>query len=222
MRRLLIAALMTASLLFCIDSWDCSGASLPDSRRMIGDAKLYTFSPDDKYFLGDAGPFILPPNTTLKDALNSLGKHLAETYFSKTYTSDLTEISFEVLRIDEIFTPSGPLHVATINMLDSNSNALQYFFQGTTGGQTTFCMLAGTFMQPHLEPPLLDGLVILYNSEILPELDHINLSGILIPRLVRYAVQRAIQSTFRETVKLNRHNTKPAKAKRYSLRSDFE
>jgi hypothetical protein len=177
---------------------------------MIGDAKLYTFLSNDKYFLGEARPFILPPTTTLKNALASLGKHLAETYFSKTYTSELTGISFEVLRIDKICASSGPLHVAIIDIVDPNRHAMQYFFQGTTGGQTTFCMLAGTFMQPHLEPPLIDGLVILYNGEILPELDHINLSGILIPRLVRYAVKRAIQSTSRELIKLNKKSVKPS------------
>ena len=136
MRRLLITAVMTASVLLYIESWDCSGASSSNLSRMIGDAKLYTFLSNDKYFLGEARPFILPPTTTLEDALASLGKHLAETYFAKTYTNELTEISFEVLRIEKISTSSGSLHVALVNMVDSNKYAMQYFFQGTTGGQT--------------------------------------------------------------------------------------
>jgi hypothetical protein len=49
-------------------------------------------------------------------------------------------------------------------------------------------------MQPHLNPPLVDGLVFLYNGEMLPELDHINVEGILIPRLVQRVAKRAIHS----------------------------
>ena len=83
-------------------------------------------------------------------------------------------------------------------MIDADSEAMSSFFQGSTGGQTKFYMLAATFMQPHLYPPLLDGLVLLYNGEILPELDHINLSGILIPRVIKHIVIRAIQHGERE------------------------
>ena len=54
-------------------------------------------------------------------------------------------------------------------------------------------MLAATFMQPHLKPPLVDGLVLLYNGQIIPELDHINVKGILTPRLVQHIAKRAIQ-----------------------------
>jgi hypothetical protein len=47
---------------------------------------------------------------------------------------------------------------------------------------------------------LLDGLVLLYNGEILPELDHINLSGILIPRSIQHIAERAIHRAEREAV----------------------
>jgi len=77
---------------------------------------------------------------------------------------------------------------------------MRYFFQGSAGGQTTFYMLAATFMQPHLSPPLVDGLVLLYNGKILPELDHISVTGILTPRSVQHATKRAIYSTKRRAV----------------------
>jgi hypothetical protein len=89
-------------------------------------------------------------------------------------------------------------------MVDVNNDALGYFFQGSTGGQTTFCMLTATFMQPHLDPPLLDGLVILYNGKLLAKLDHINLTGILTPRMVEYVTKRAILSTERKAANPNR------------------
>ena len=171
--------------------------------QVIGNLKLYTFSSDDQYFLSNAQPFIVPPKTSLRDALDSLGQHLSKTYFYKTYTNDLTDIHFKVLMIERISTPSRPLITAIINMIDVNNDALGSFFQGSTGGQTTFCMLTATFMQPHLDPPLLDGLVILYNGKLMAELDHINLSGLLIPRLVEYVAKRAIHNTERKTVNSN-------------------
>jgi hypothetical protein len=171
--------------------------------QVIGDVKLYAFSSDDRYFLSNAQPFILPPDTSLRDALQSLGQHLSATYFSKTHTGEVTDIHFEILRIERVSTPSRPLLTAIVNMVDVNKDALGYFFQGSTGGQTTFCMLTATFMQPHLEAPLLDGLVILYNGELLEELDHINLSGLLIPRLAEYVAKRAIHNTERKRVECN-------------------
>jgi hypothetical protein len=88
-------------------------------------------------------------------------------------------------------------------MIDKNKDAMRYFFQGSAGGQTTFCMLAATFMQPHLSPPLVDGLVLLYNGKILPELDHISLTGILIPGPVQHVAKRAIHGTKRKAVTSN-------------------
>ena len=73
-------------------------------------------------------------------------------------------------------------------------------------------MLAAIFMQPHLSPPLLDGLVLLYNGEILPELDHIDLSGILIPKAIKHIVRRAIQRGEREAFIL-----RPEKMRKYQL-----
>jgi hypothetical protein len=194
MRYLTMAFFMISIFLIsCVgNDTDKSPQNIP---RVIGDVKLYTFSSDDEYFLSNAQPFILPPETTLRDALNSLGRHLSETYFSKTYTNDSTDIHFEVLGIDRISTPGRPLLTAVINMVDVNNDAMGCFFQGSTGGQVTFHMLTATFMQPHLDPPLLDGLVILYNGKLLAELDHINLSGLLIPRLDEYVAKRAIYKT---------------------------
>lgn len=212
MRYLTMAFFMISIFLIsCVgNETDKSPQDIP---RVIGDVKLYTFSSDDEYFLSNAQPFILPPETSLRDALNSLGRHLSETYFSETYTNDLTDIHFEVLGIERISTPTRPLLTAVINMVDVNNNALGCFFQGSTGGQVTFHMLTATFMQPHLDPPLLDGLVILYNGKLLAELDHINLSGLLIPRLVEYVAERAIYKTERKTVNSDRGRDRVLKIK---------
>ena len=173
------------------------------SLQTIGNVKLYTFASNDQYFLSNAQPYVLPANTSLRKALNGLGQHLSKTYFFKTYNGPKTNIRFEVVRIEEITIKPGSLKIAIINMVDKNDYAMKHFFQGSTGGQTTFSMLGATFIQPHLEPPLLDGLVIFYNGKTLPELDHINLSGILTPRLVRYVAKRAIRSTKLEAANSN-------------------
>lgn len=200
MLRLILASFMTLTTLLILGCFNNSDTTPSDRSQVVGKLKLYTFSPDHKYFLGYAQPFILPPNTSISDTVDNLGQYLAENYFFKTYTSKLTRIHFEVLSIDEISTPARPLRIAVVNMVDTDSEAMSFFFQGSTGGQTTFCMLAATFMQPHLSPPFLDGLVLLYNGEILPELDHINLSGILIPRSIQHIAERAIHRAEREAV----------------------
>ena len=199
MVRLILTLFITLTTLLNLGCFNNSGKTPSASSQIIGELELYTFSPNDQYFLSDAQPFGLPPNALLRDALDSLGRDLAKNYFSKTYKEKATDIHFEILRIDEIATPSRPLRIAVINMVDKNKDAMRYFFQGSAGGQTTFYMLAATFMQPHLSPPLVDGLVLLYNGKILPELDHISLTGILTPRSVQHVAKRAIHGTKSES-----------------------
>ena len=201
MVRLILALLIIVTSVLNTGCCDNSGKAPPDSSQTIGKIDLYTFMPNDYNFLSDAQPFVLPSGTSLRETLERLGQDLTTNYFSKTYTDNPTDIHFEILRIDDIIaTPSRPLRIAVINMVDTKGDAMAYFFQGSAGGQTTFYMLGATFMQPHLSPPLLDGLVLLYNGEILPELDHISLTGILIPRSVEHVAKRAIHGDKRKTV----------------------
>jgi hypothetical protein len=193
-----ILVFMTLTMLLNLGCPSNSGKAPTAASQVIGEVELYTFTPHDQDFLSDAQPLILPPDTLLTDALESLGRDLARSYFLKTYTDKQTDIHFEVLSVDEIPTPSRSLRIAVVNMVDTDTDAMKYFFQGSAGGQTTFYMLAATFMQPHLSPPLLDGLVLLYNGKILPELDHINLTGILTPRSVWHVAKRAIHDARRK------------------------
>ena len=198
MVRLILALLITVAPLL---NAGCSNNKAPQgSSEIIGEVDLYTFTPNDHYFLSDAQPFILPPSTSVIDALERLGRDLAKNYFSKTYRDEVTDIHFEIISIDEIGTPSRPFRIAVINMIDTNGYAMSYFFQGSAGGQTTFHMLVATFLQPHLSPPLLDGLVLLYNGKILPELDHISLTGVLVPRSVEHVAKRAIHGMKRKAI----------------------
>ena len=192
MVRVIFFSLLMVATALTFGCFDSSEKVAQEPSQILGEVELYTFSPDQQYLLSNAQPFLLSPHTSLKDALNSLGQHLAETYFQKTYTGKATKIHFEVVGVNEIVISSRPLRIATVNMVDPDRDAMRYFFQGSAGARTTFYMIGSTFMQPHLNPPLLDGLVFLYNGEMLPELDHINVEGILIPRLVQRVTKRAI------------------------------
>jgi hypothetical protein len=197
MGRPVFFLLITATLAMCVGLFSGCERAGRESSQGIGEVELYTFSPDRQHLLSNARPFALPPRTSHREALDRLGGHLAETYFQSTYTGETTNIHFDVMGIDEIGDPSRLLRIATVNMLDPGGYAMRYFFQGSGGAQTTFYVLAATFMQPHLDSSLLDGLVLLYNGEMLPELDHINLRGILTPRLVRHSAKRAIDGSRR-------------------------
>jgi len=192
MVRVIFFSFIVVATALTFGCFDSSEKVAQEPSQILGEVELYTFSPDQQYLLSDAQPFRLSPHTSLKDALNSLGQHLAKTYFQKTYTDKVTKIRFEIVGVNQVVISSRSLRIATVNMVDSDRDAMRYFFQGSAGARTTFYMIGATFMQPHLNPPLLDGLVFLYNGEMLPELDHINVEGILIPRLVRRITKRAI------------------------------
>jgi hypothetical protein len=192
MVRVIVFSLIMVATGLAFGCFDSSEKTAQEPSQILGEVELYTFSPDQQHLLSNAQPFQLSPHTSLKDALNSLGQRLADTYFQKTYTGKATKIHFEVVKVDEIVISSRSLRIATINMVDPDQDAMRYFFQGSAGAQTTFYMISATFMQPHLNPPLVDGLVFLYNGEMLPELDHINVEGILVPRLVQRVTKRAI------------------------------
>jgi hypothetical protein len=196
-------------ILFLFHSSACSDIAEKVSSirpNIIGDINLYTFSSHDQYFLSDARPFPLPADTSIEDALTSLGNHLSETYFVHEHMASQSKILFEVTELHEIPNLPDTLRVAVINMIDTERYAMRYFFQGSTGAQTTFCMLGATFIQPQSDSPLLDGLILLYNGEPLQELDHINLSGILTPRLFKYVAKRAISRTKIETVRMGQES----------------
>jgi hypothetical protein len=85
------------------------------------------------------------------------------------------------------------MRVVAVDLHDPQQTVWGNFFQGSAGGQTTYYLLAATLMQPQLNPPLADGLVVLYNGKAFPELDHIRFRGIVSAESVRPLVVRALQ-----------------------------
>lgn len=194
----LIPVILTIAAIFNLGCCDDPGTVPSNVSQVVGEMKLYTFSPSQKYLLGHSQPLSLPPDTSVRDAIDKIGKHLSEGYFSKTYTNELTDNHFDLIAIDVISTLSRPFRIAVIDMVDKNRDAMGYFFQGSTGAQTTYCLIGASFLQPHLNPPLLDGLILLYNGEILPKLDHIDLTGLFVPRSFQHVAKKAIRRPQRE------------------------
>jgi len=175
----------------------CSDTEPGLETERLGERRLCTFTADPKIGLKDPEPLELDPDTLLSDAVEVLGHRLAEGYFSTTYTGTEADIHFEVIRINTFGAGGRRFRIGVVNMQDPERACMHSFFQGSSGATTTYCMLTATLMQPQLDPPLLDGLVLLYNGEPIRELDHINLAGILTPRQVEPVVRRAMQSDFR-------------------------
>jgi hypothetical protein len=151
-----------------------------------------TFLPDDERYLLPGHRYPLAPQTPLEDAFQQLADQLTRAYFHRG-TGPVAEIRLEVLGLYTIELPHREMRVVAVNLRDPAQAAWDRFFQGSAGGQTTFYLLAATLLQPQLSPPLADGLVVLYNGESFPELDHIRFRGIVSAEAVRPAVLRAIR-----------------------------
>lgn len=164
----------------------------PAADDRIGPIVSYVFQPDPQEYLAAPQVFPLTPEMSPSEALTALGSHLSRNYFNSDPGSESPPIRFEVLGVHRLPVPQRVYRLAVINMIDPELEALQGFFQGSAGGQTTFYMLTATFLQPHLDPPLADGLILLYNSEEFPAFDHINLRGIVTPETIRPVVKNIL------------------------------
>ena len=154
---------------------------------------LYTYSLGGDYGLTDPVEFNIGPNVLVEDVLDTLGKFLSKNYFYRYGSGDLTNIKIEATNLTNISTPTRDVRIGVINLIDPDNTCMRTFFQGSAGGRETECQIFAPFMQPHLNPPLLDGLVLLYNGELLTEMDHVNFEGINIPRFVDVAVRWALK-----------------------------
>jgi len=188
---LLLVAFMGLALVLqgCRESPPVPG---PPPVDRIGAVKVYVFEPDSQDYLAAPRPFPLDAAMSPTDALTALGDHLGRTYFRSDSGRREAAIRFEVEGVHRFAVAQRNYRLAVINMIDPQRNALQGFFQGSAGGLTTYYMLAATFLQPQLDPPLVDGLILLYNGEEFPETDHVNLRGIVTPQAIRPVVTKAL------------------------------
>ncbi|MGD9333237.1 MAG: hypothetical protein PVJ53_18120 [Desulfobacterales bacterium] len=166
----------------------------PDQPRghAIGPIASYVFQPDPQEYLTAPQPFALAPEMSPAEALAALGEHLSQNYFNDAAENVAPPIRLEILAVHYLAVPHRTYRLAVINMIDPQEEALQGYFQGSSGGQTTFYMLAATLLQPQLEPPLADGLILLYNNEAFPTIDHVNFRGIVTTEMVGAIVRKVL------------------------------
>jgi hypothetical protein len=150
------------------------------------------FKPDSQDYLAAPQPFPLDAALSPAEALTALGEHLCRTYFRIDSGDNDAEMRFEVSGVHRFPVAERDYRLVVINMIDPQLEALQNFFQGSAGGLTTYYMLAATFLQPQRDPPLADGLILLYNGEEFPATDHINFQGIVTPQAIRPVVTKAL------------------------------
>lgn len=182
--------------------WGCPEAPEPPKSApvdRIGAIECYVFEPDPQEYIAAPQLFPLSPEMSSAAALTALGAHLSQNYFDSDPSREAPPIRFEVLGVHLLPVSQRPYRLAVINMIDPQLEALQGFFQGSAGGQTTYYMLTATFLQPHCDPPLADGLILLHNGEEFPVFDHINLRGILTPEAIRPVVQNVLYRHRRQT-----------------------
>jgi hypothetical protein len=168
-----------------------SPSSPPPSKDRIGVVASYVFEPDSQTYIAAPQPFPLDPDMSPAAALTALGRHLSRTYFSSSDVGN-SAIRFEVLGVHRLPVAHRPYRLAVVNMIDPRQEALQGYFQGSAGGLTTYYLLTATFLQPQLDPPLADGLILLYNGEEFPEIDHVNFRGIATPETIRPLVTKVL------------------------------
>ena len=173
--------------------WGCTEPAPTPSvaEDRIGPVTAYVFAPDAQDYLGAPQPYALDPAMSPHEALTRLADHLSRTYFNRDADST-PPIHFEVLKVHRLDLPHRAYRLAVVNMVDPQLEARQVFFQGSAGGQTTFYMLTATLLQPQMEPPLADGLILLYNGRAFPEIDHVPFRGIVTPDAVRHVVLKAL------------------------------
>ncbi len=176
----------------CLAGCPDADFSPPPAETPLGPVALLTFLPDDDHYLIPGHRYPLEPTVSLKNAFQGLADQLNRSYFNAGRDS-AADMRIEVLGLHTIDLPHRSLRVVVVNLHDSRQASWRSFFQGSAGGLSTYYLLAATLMQPQLTPPLADGLVVLYNGEAFPELDHIRFRGIVSAESVRPVVLRAIQ-----------------------------
>ena len=179
--------------LFCLFSCGEKQDYHHDAQDLSSGTYFYFLPGTDQIFQG-VQPVEIQGIIDRKNLIEKLGDHLATTYFAQA-NSSRTNIRFELVSLQSIHVRERPYYIANINMVDEEEAGIQYFFQGSFGGQVTFAMIAATFLQLQNKPPLLDGLIFNYNGNAFPQLDHIHFKGIITPRAVESVVFSAIQDS---------------------------
>ena len=131
-----------------------------------------------------------------KEILDSAASFLSNTYFlpKNKYYIGKQKIRIDIKDLTEINLSNRTYSIANVNIDDPDKICMTTYFQGSSGGYSTFLLLVSNLMQPQLEIPLLDGIIFLYNNEELKNMDHINLGGLISEREIDNKVREAFKN----------------------------
>lgn len=190
-----LSACMSVLMSVSLGIGGCAPGEPVENITVTRDVRAGVFIPADsagRIHLAIPAWYRFPAGISLKRVLDSLGNELERRYFSN-YGMKSTGISLTTRDVFEIPAGSRLFRIGVINIVDPEGTAKTTFFQGSSGGRSTQLAICATFTQPRLSPPLLDGVVVLYNGTLLPPMDHINLSGLLTPdRCEREVVEASL------------------------------
>jgi hypothetical protein len=182
---------------------DCgSSQELKDKNLHNNEYYFYYYDNDDVRNESAGNPLILskdrlniPSKAQIREVLDSIVARLT-IHFQKSieYLNIVgtSKIKIKFKDLEYIITEKKNYSIAIIEINDPKEICMSYFFQGSSGGQKTYNTLGTNLLQPNIEHhPLVDGVIILYNGIPMQPLDHINLSGILVPQFFEDAGYRA-------------------------------
>ena len=158
----------------------------------LGPVERLTFLPADHHDLIPGHHYLLAPRVSLQKALQGLADQLPRSHFNADQEL-AADIRIDVCGLHGSDLPHRPLRVVIVNLHDARQAVWRSFFQGSTGGQTTYGLLAATLMHPQRTPPLAEGRVVLYNGKAFPERDPIRFRGIVSAESVRPPIFVSIQ-----------------------------
>jgi len=185
--RILICALISIGILDC----DSPPQVTADDQKNK-EYYFYYYENADVPLSMSAYPLKQGDNLKVEEVLDLITSVLTEHFQRNEYIPNIDSLIIEFEQINKFKVGIETFEIAIINIIDPTRICMSYFFQGSTGGETTFNELGANLLQPELENhSLVDGVIILYNGLPLPALDHINLSGILVPRFFEDAAFHA-------------------------------
>ena len=161
--------------------------------RWNQDSLFYFYSPVDENLTAQKTSFV--HSMTKEEILDSITSFLSSTYFASKneYYKNKTKIKIELDSLITVNAQNRVYRIAVINISDPDEICLGYYFQGTSGGYSTFLTLVANLMQPQKKIPLLDGIIFLYNEKELKEMDHINLEGLISEGEIDNGIKKAIK-----------------------------
>jgi hypothetical protein len=180
---------MVTALLFLLA---CSG--LPYGEVVAGEYWVYLPDHSDNINPNDlrVEPVAIDDAADIHSTLDAIAGAVSEMYFSR-YGRRSTSIKVVLDSVHYVWLSTRPIRIGIFDVIDTDSVAMRTFFQGSSGAQLTFDVLVANLVQPQMNPALLDGAIVLYNGELISEMDHIDLSGILTPGMISGEVYAAMK-----------------------------